>query len=58
VRDNGAGFDIEEAITSKARPRGLGLLGMRERVELFDGSFSIRSSGKKGTEIRIRIPTE
>jgi len=58
VKDNGVGFDVEEAITSKARPRGLGLLGMRERAELFNGSFGIRSSEKKGTEIKIRIPTE
>lgn len=58
IKDNGVGFDVEEAISSKQRPRGLGLLGMKERVELFNGSFNIRSYTGDGTEIRIRIPLE
>jgi len=58
IKDNGAGFDVEEAISTKNRPRGLGLLGMKERVELFNGNFSIRSSPGEGTEIRIKIPTD
>ena len=57
VRDDGRGFDVEEAITSKDRPRGLGLLGMKERVELFNGTMSISSHpGDGGTEIDIKIP--
>ena len=58
MKDNGAGFDVEEAISSKQRPRGLGLLGMKERVELFNGSFTIRSHSGGGTEIRIKVPLE
>ena len=58
VRDNGKGFDVEEAISSKDRPRGLGLLGMKERVGLFNGTFNIRSKPDSGgTEINIEIPT-
>ena len=58
VRDDGTGFNVEEAITSKDRPRGLGLLGMKERVELLNGTFIIRSRpGGDGTEIDIEIPT-
>ena len=57
VRDDGRGFDVKEAISSKDRPRGLGLLGMKERVELVNGTLSIRSSpGSGGTEINIEIP--
>jgi len=56
IKEDGIGFDVEEAISSKNRPRGLGLLGMKERVELFQGTFVIRS-GKTGTEITIEIPT-
>jgi len=57
VSDDGRGFDVEEAISSKDRPRGLGLLGMKERVELMNGTLSIRSSpGGGGTEINIEIP--
>ncbi len=57
IRDNGRGFDVEEAISSKARPRGLGLLGMKERVELMNGTLGIRSRpGGGGTQINIEIP--
>lgn len=57
VRDDGTGFDVEEAISSKDRPRGLGLLGMRERVELMNGTLNIQSHpGSDGTEINIEIP--
>lgn len=57
VRDDGEGFDVEEAISSKDRPRGLGLLGMKERVKLTNGTLSIRSHpGGGGTEIDVEIP--
>jgi signal transduction histidine kinase len=57
IKDNGKGFNVEEAISSKDRPRGLGLLGMKERVELISGTLVIRSRpGGHGTEICIEIP--
>ena len=57
IRDDGRGFDVEEAISSKDRPRGLGLLGMKERIELVNGTLSIRSRpGGSGTKINIEIP--
>ncbi len=57
VKDDGGGFNIEEAISSKDRPRGLGILGMRERVELMNGTLRIQSHlGSGGTEIDIEIP--
>lgn len=56
VRDNGCGFDVNEAITSKDRPRGLGLLGMKERIGLVNGTVNISSCPGGGTEIDIEIP--
>ncbi len=57
IRDDGKGFDVEQAINTKDRPRGLGLLGMKERVGLMNGTFVIKSSpGGGGTEINIEIP--
>jgi signal transduction histidine kinase len=56
ITDNGRGFDVAEAISSKDRPRGLGLLGMKERVELINGTLSIRSHPGGGTRIDIKIP--
>ena len=56
IDDDGIGFDVNEAISTKARPRGLGLLGMKERVELFKGKLVIRSRPGGGTRIQIEIP--
>jgi len=57
ISDDGEGFDLAEAVSSRQRPRGLGLLGMRERVEQANGSLEIRSHpGGGGTEIDIEIP--
>jgi signal transduction histidine kinase len=56
IRDDGRGFDVEEAIRSKDRPRGLGLLGMKERAELMHGTLSMHSHPGGGTEIDIEIP--
>ncbi len=59
ITDDGRGFDVEEAINTKDRPRGLGLLGMRERVELVNGTVNIKSApGGGGTVVEVRIPIE
>ncbi len=50
VRDNGTGFNIQEA---KAAP-GLGLISMRERMHLIDGEFAIESAPAAGTRIYAR----
>ncbi|MFC1873987.1 GAF domain-containing protein [Chloroflexota bacterium] len=57
IKDDGRGFDVQEAITSKDRPRGLGLLGMKERVEMVNGTLDIQSRPEgDGTVIKINIP--
>ncbi len=56
LRDDGQGFDVQDAISSKDRPRGLGLLGMKERVELVNGTLNIRSRPGGNTRIDIKIP--
>ncbi|RJR29832.1 MAG: PAS domain S-box protein [Candidatus Latescibacterota bacterium] len=53
--DNGKGFSINEGIRRK---KGLGLVSMRERVEFLGGSFQIKSSPGKGTQVRVKIPLE
>ena len=48
ISDNGQGFDM------KTTPRhGLGLVSMRERTELSNGTFAIESVKGKGTTIRV-----
>jgi signal transduction histidine kinase len=57
IRDDGGGFDVDEAISSKNRPRGLGLVGMKERIAIVNGVLDIRSyPGVGGTEIDIEVP--
>ena len=57
IKDDGRGFDVEEAITSKDRPRGLGLVGMKERAAIVNGTLDIRSRPDGGgTEITVKIP--
>jgi PAS domain S-box-containing protein len=56
IGDNGQGFDPSETHSRTGRTRGLGLVGMRERVNLSGGSFAIESSLGKGTVIRASWP--
>jgi len=55
VEDNGKGFDqsSEEATTGH-----FGLLGMRERLQLLDGTLTIKSAKGRGTKILITAPLQ
>ena len=52
VRDSGRGFDIEAA----GQGRGLGLISMRERIRLVNGSIDVQSTPMGGTTIHARVP--
>lgn len=54
VEDDGQGFDFAEA--SAKGDQCLGLMGMKERVNLLGGSFVIESAPAEGTTIRVQIP--
>ena len=54
VEDNGQGFDF--AMVSTKGDQCLGLMGMKERVNLLGGSFVIESVPGEGTTIRVKIP--
>jgi signal transduction histidine kinase len=56
VEDDGKGFEVEEVVPAPGLGRGLGLLGMRERVALVGGALSLDSSPGGGTTARARIP--
>jgi len=53
VKDNGVGFD-----PSIVKEKSFGLLGMRERVELLNGTMKIISFPGNGTTILFSIPTK
>ena len=50
IGDNGTGFDPEGEFA------GFGLLGMRERVTLVDGTITIASTPGEGTTVRASLP--
>jgi len=52
VSDLGIGFDPQDAI----HRRGLGLISMRERMQLVSGEISIKSQPGAGTTIHARVP--
>ena len=55
VHDDGKSFDVR-SMSSNRRRKALGLLGMRERVEMVGGCLAVKSSPGKGTTIRAEIP--
>ena len=55
IRDYGKGFEVSFALTTPGEH--FGLIGMRERVEMFSGHFSIQSTLGKGTTIELSIPS-
>ncbi len=57
VADDGKAFDVD-LLSSPRWSKRLGLTGMRERVEMVDGVFSIVSIPGKGTTIRAVIPVD
>ncbi len=55
IHDNGRGFRVEGAALAKNKNR-LGLLGMKERMEMVGGTFCVESAPGKQTTIRVEIP--
>jgi signal transduction histidine kinase len=49
VEDDGRGFDAR-------RVRGLGLVGMEERVRHLGGVFHVRSTPGGGTKVDVELP--
>ena len=55
VRDDGKGIDGSDRPGSGSGG-GVGLRGMRERVNLLGGDFELESAAGQGTEVTIRLP--
>jgi signal transduction histidine kinase len=70
ITDDGIGFDLaelsigtikdldSEGLNISDNTRGLGLLGMQERIELLGGDLEIVSAPGNGTQIHISVPVE
>jgi signal transduction histidine kinase len=57
ISDNGRSFHVGTVLLAK-NPKRLGLIGMKERVEMVGGRLSIVSAPGKGTIVRAEIPLE
>jgi signal transduction histidine kinase len=55
IKDDGKSFKVQDA-SLIGRKKCLGLVGMRERVEMIGGRFTVESSPGNGTTIRAEIP--
>ena len=58
VKDNGCGFDPEDAIQSTDPLSGYGLKGMSDRAEVVGGLLSLDSSPGRGTTVCLELPLE
>lgn len=55
ISDNGKSFPVQKVLLAKTNKR-LGLIGMRERIEMIGGRLAIESAPGVGTTIRTEIP--
>ncbi|MBE7470416.1 MAG: hypothetical protein DPW09_03745 [Anaerolineae bacterium] len=56
IGDDGLGFEVEPTLKRIAYGKGLGLVGMQERVSLLGGRFELESAPGQGTQIRVFLP--
>lgn len=58
VEDNGQGFNPAKQNTSDGRGLGLGVFGMKERVDLVGGILEVVGDRNPGTRVRAWIPED
>ena len=56
VEDNGAGFDVEQALAQARAGKTMGLVSMQERAEMLGGWLRIESVPGRGSRIELTIP--
>ncbi|MFC1845871.1 histidine kinase [Chloroflexota bacterium] len=57
IRDNGRGFQTKVKKNEKVKNAGFGLVSMQERARNLGGTFEVQTEKRKGTLIKIVIPT-
>ncbi|HEX7586978.1 MAG TPA: PAS domain-containing sensor histidine kinase [Anaerolineae bacterium] len=55
VEDNGRGFDPKAVLFNHARPPGIGLIGMQERLKMVGGWLEIHSEIGRGTRLVAHV---
>jgi signal transduction histidine kinase len=57
IEDDGIGLKHQDPSEGRAR-RGLGLIGIRERVQILGGICDMQSTPGQGTTLNVRLPLE
>lgn len=58
ITDNGKGFDVNSVYSNTDSQRGLGLMGMRERMDAVGGQLIIHAAPDAGTVVRLSVPLD
>lgn len=58
VKDNGKGFELNKIMVRKLNEKGVGLMAMKERMNMMGGTFEVNSQPGKGTTIKFVVPIE
>ena len=56
IKDNGTGFASHMRTSDESNNGGLGFVSMRERAAQVGGTLAIKSTPRRGTEIRVKVP--
>lgn len=56
IRDDGSGFDIAAVQQGYGSRGSLGMVNMRERAELIQGTLTIASEESRGTTVHLTVP--
>jgi two-component system sensor histidine kinase UhpB len=56
IHDDGVGFDVNKTQEESGDGAHLGLIGMRERVQILGGRLEVESQADRGTCIRVSLP--
>jgi signal transduction histidine kinase len=58
ISDDGKGFDPDKTALYTEKSGGIGLLGMKERLELIGGKLELKTAPGSGTTLTARVPSE
>ena len=58
VADDGCGVDMSQFTDSAPPGEGLGLVGIRERIDSLGGKFVFESWPGRGTQVILEVPLD
>lgn len=56
IEDHGIGFDVNARMRAGGSNESSGLRGIRDRIALFGGVLSLKSTGQQGTRLEMQVP--